>query len=150
MNSKKILSIGSDHGGFALKCALAKSLSAAGYEVADRGPADSSSVDYPDFAKLVCGDVNSGKADLGVLICTSGIGMSIAANKIRGIRAALCLSEDAAKFSRLHNNANVLCMGSKYLTPTLAESIASIFASTEFEGGRHERRVCKFMDFENS
>lgn len=150
MSSKKTLSLGSDHGGFALKSVLAGSLSAAGFEIADRGPADSASVDYPDFARLVCDDVNSGRADFGVLICTSGIGMSIAANKIRGIRAALCLSEDAAKFSRLHNDANVLCMGSKYLTPTLAGSIARIFASTEFEGGRHGRRVCKFMDFENS
>ena len=128
---------------------IVKYLSGEYCEFIDRGPETSESVDYPDFAKLVCDDVNSGRASLGVLICTSGIGMSIAANKIRGIRAALCLSEDAAKFSRLHNNANVVCLGAKYLTPTLAESIVKIFSSTEFEGGRHERRVCKMMDFEN-
>ena len=150
MNSKKILSIGADHGGFDLKQALVKSLSTAGYEMLDKGPADKTSVDYPDYAKIVCDDVNSGRADLGILVCTTGIGMSIAANKIHGIRAALCLSEDAGKFSRLHNNANVVCLGAKYLTEELADSIVRTFASTEFEGGRHERRVGKFMDFENS
>ena len=149
MNSKKTLSIGSDHGGFALKEHLVKSLSDAGYTVLDKGPADTASVDYPAYAKAVCGDVNTGKADFGVLVCTSGIGMSIAANKIRGIRAALCLSEDAGKFSRLHNNANVLCLGAKYLTPELADSIAKTFLSTDFESGRHERRVNKFMAFED-
>ena len=113
MSSKKILSIASDHGGFALKSAILKDLSGEYCEFIDRGPETSESVDYPDFAKLVCDDVNSGRASLGVLICTSGIGMSIAANKIRGIRAALCLSEDAAKFSRLHNNTNIICMGQK-------------------------------------
>ena len=97
MSSKKILSIASDHGGFALKSAILKDLSGEYCEFIDRGPETPESVDYPDFAKLVCDDVNSGRASLGVLICTSGIGMSIAANKIRGIRAALCLSEDAAK-----------------------------------------------------
>ena len=148
MNSKKTLSIGSDHGGFALKAYLVKSLSDAGYTVLDKGPADTASVDYPDYAKAVCGDVNAGKADFGVLVCTSGIGMSIAANKIRGIRAALCLSEDAGKFSRLHNNANVICMGAKYVPAELAEKMVKIFAETEFEGGRHQRRVGKFMDFE--
>lgn len=149
MNSKKILSIGSDHGGFDLKQSLIESLAAAGYELLDKGPADKSSVDYPDYAKSVCADVNVGKADFGILVCTTGIGMSIAANKIHGIRAALCLSEDAGKFSRLHNNANVVCLGAKYLTPELADSIVRIFVSTDFEGGRHERRVGKFMDFEN-
>lgn len=147
--SSKTLSIGSDHGGFALKSALIKSASLADIKFVDRGPESTDSVDYPDFAKKVCQDVNDGAADFGVLICTSGIGMSIAANKIHGIRAALCLCEDAAKFSRLHNNANVVCLGAKYLAPELAEKIVKIFAETDFEGGRHERRVCKMMDFEN-
>ncbi len=148
MNSKKILSIASDHGGFDLKCELIKTLSPK-FEFIDEGPSDKSSVDYPDYAAKVCRDVNEKKCDLGVLICTSGIGMSIAANKVRGIRAALCLSEDAGKFSRLHNNANVICFGAKYLEPSDAAKILEIFASTEFEGGRHERRVNKFMSFEN-
>ncbi len=148
MNSKK-LSIGSDHGGFGLKEKLVKSLSEAGFSVTDKGTHSAESVDYPDYAKAVCCDVLDSAADFGVLICTSGIGMSIAANKIRGIRAALCMNEDAAKFSRLHNNANVVCLGAKYLDEKLAERIVEIFASTDFEGGRHDRRVKKFMDFEN-
>ena len=149
MSSKKILSIGADHGGFALKNAIKEALIADGYDIIDRGTNGTESVDYPDFALDVCKDVNDTRADLGVLVCTSGIGMSIAANKVHGIRAALCLSEDAGKFSRLHNNANVCCLGAKYLTPDLAAEIVKTFASTDFEGGRHERRVCKFMDFEN-
>ena len=149
MSSKKILSIGADHGGFALKNAIKEALIADGYDIIDRGTNGTESVDYPDFAFDVCKDVNEARADLGVLICTSGIGMSIAANKVHGIRAALCLSEDAGKFSRLHNNANVCCLGAKYLTLELATEIVKTFASTDFEGGRHERRVCKFMDFEN-
>ncbi len=148
MNSKKILSIASDHGGFELKSQLIKALSEK-FDFIDQGPADTTSVDYPDYALKVCNDVNQKKCDIGVLICTSGIGMSIAANKVRGIRAALCLSEDAGKFSRLHNNANVICMGAKYLSPDQAAKILETFASTDFEAGRHERRVDKFMAFEN-
>ncbi len=148
MNLKK-LSIGSDHGGFELKQDLIDALKKEGYEVLDKGCFDKSSVDYPDFAKAVCDDVNSKQVDFGVLICTSGIGMSIAANKMKGIRAALTLSLDAGKFSRLHNNANVCCLGAKYLDKATALEIVKIFSSTEFEGGRHCRRVDKFMDFEN-
>lgn len=147
MNLKK-LSIAADHGGFELKEELVKALRGAGYEVADKGCFGRESVDYPDFAKLVCDDVNGGGAELGVLVCTSGIGMSIAANKISGIRAALCLSVDAGKFSRLHNNANVCCLGAKYLDAQTALEIVETFAQTEFEGGRHSRRVDKFMSFE--
>ena len=147
MSSKKILSIASDHGGFALKSAILKDLSGEYCEFIDRGPETSESVDYPDFAKLVCDDVNSGRASLGVLICTSGIGMSIAANKIRGIRAALCLSEDAAKFSRLHNNANVLALGALVTGPGLALEIVDIFLDTPFsEEERHSRRVSQLEE----
>lgn len=149
MNSKKILSIGADHGGFALKEALKKRLSAKGFQLIDEGCFSTESVDYPDLAKKVCDDVLSKKVELGVLVCTSGIGMSIAANKIDGIRAALCLCEDAGEFARLHNNANVCCLGAKYLSEELAEKIVETFVSTDFEGGRHQRRVQKFMDFEN-
>ena len=147
MSSKKILSIASDHGGFALKSAILKDLSGEYCEFIDRGPETPESVDYPDFAKLVCDDVNSGRASLGVLICTSGIGMSIAANKIRGIRAALCLSEDAAKFSRLHNNANVLALGALVTGPGLALEIVDIFLDTPFsEEERHSRRVSQLEE----
>ncbi len=147
MNSKK-LSIGCDHGGFDLKQSLVKRLQDAGFEVSDKGCFDKNSVDYPDLAKSVCDDVNAQSVDFGVLVCTSGIGMSIAANKVCGIRAALCLSLDAGKFSRLHNNANVCCLGAKYLDENTAFEIVKTFAETQFEGGRHERRVDKFMGFE--
>lgn len=149
MKSKK-LSIASDHGGFELKEELVKKLRAAGCEIEDKGCFGKESVDYPDFAKLVCADVKSGAAELGVLVCTSGIGMSIAANKISGIRAALCLSADAGKFSRLHNNANVCCLGAKYLDAKTALEIVETFIQTDFEGGRHQRRVEKFTAFENA
>lgn len=148
MNLKN-LSIGCDHGGFEMKQALKKLLTENGFAVSDRGCFSTESVDYPDYAKAVCDDVNSGAAQFGVLVCTSGIGMSIAANKVRGIRAALCLSTDAGKFSRLHNNANVCCLGAKYLDAAAAFEIVRTFAETQFEGGRHERRVAKFMEFEN-
>ena len=148
MSSKKF-SIGSDHGGFELKQAIIASLEKEGYEIIDNGCFDKSSVDYPDYAKLVCNDVNTQKVDFGVLVCTSGIGMSIAANKVKGIRGALCLSVDAGMFSRLHNNANVCCLGAKYLDVPTAVEIVKTFSNTDFEAGRHCRRVDKFMDFEN-
>lgn len=144
---KQKISIGCDHGATVLKDALVKSL-ADGFEIIDEGTFGTESVDYPDFAKKVCDSVKSGKVDFGVLLCTTGIGMSIAANKVRGIRAALCHNEDCAKFSRLHNDANVICMGAKYVPAELADKMVRIFAETEFEGGRHRRRVDKFMDFE--
>lgn len=149
MNLQKTLSIGSDHGGFALKEELKKRLAQSGFACEDEGCFSADSVDYPDIAKLVCSDVARGRCGFGILICTSGIGMSMAANKACGIRAALCLSEDAAKFSRMHNDANVLCLGAKYLDADLAERIALLFAETGFDGGRHERRVKKIMSIQN-
>ncbi len=146
---KPKISIGCDHGAIELKDALVAKLQN-DFDVIDNGTFGKDSVDYPDFAKKVCEDVSEKRVNFGTLLCTTGIGMSIAANKNRGIRAALCHNEDCAKFSRLHNNANVVCMGAKYVPLKLAESIVRIFASTEFEAGRHERRVNKFMDFENS
>ncbi len=146
---KQKFSIGCDHGAIELKDALVAKLQNE-FDITDHGTFSKDSVDYPDFAKAVCADVNEKRVDFGVLLCTTGIGMSMSANKVRGIRAALCHNEDCAKFTRLHNNANVLCMGAKYVPADLAEKILKIFATTEFEGGRHERRVCKFMDFENS
>ena len=147
MNSKK-LSIGSDHGGFTLKQELVKRLQADGFEVDDKGPANTDSVDYPDYALKVCEDVVNGKSDFGVLVCTTGIGMSMSANKFHGIRAAVCHMEDAAEFTRRHNDANVICFGEKYDTPYMAEKMVKIFAATDFEGGRHQRRIDKFMNLE--
>ena len=148
MSFRKIVSIGCDHGGFQLKEALKKALAERGFVCIDEGCFSEDSVDYPDLAKKVCSDVISQKSAFGVLICKTGIGMSIAANKIKGIRAALCLYEDSAKFSRLRNNANVVCLGAKYLNESLAASIVEIFSETEFEGGRHGRRVDKISELE--
>lgn len=137
------IAIGADHGGYQLKNSLAKSLEDAGFEVEDFGTNSPDSVDYPDFAKKVGAAVASGECGRGILICTTGIGISISANKIAGIRAALCHSVDGAKYSRLHNDANVLCMGAKYVGKKLAFEMAKTFLSTDFEGGRHARRVGK-------
>ncbi len=146
---KKTISIGADHGGFKLKAALAEALKAKGYTLLDKGAFGTESVDYPDYAHLVCVDVQEGRADIGLLVCTSGIGMSIAANKHKGVRAALCHNLDSAKFSRMHNNANAICMGSKYVSETDAIAMAEAFCETEFEGGRHVRRVEKMCAFES-
>ena len=146
---KQRFSIGCDHGAIDLKNALVEKLKDE-FEISDKGTFDNTSVDYPDFAKAVCADVVEKKADFGVLLCTTGIGMSMSANKVKTIRAALCHNEDCAKFTRLHNNANVVCMGAKYVPADLAEKIVKIFAETQFEGGRHERRVNKINDIENS
>ena len=113
------------------------------HDVLDRGTHSHDSVDYPDFAIAVSKDVVSGTVERGVVICTTGIGVSIAANKVHGIRAAVCHNEDAAEFCRRHNNANVICFGQKYDTPYMALKMAGIFLATAFEGGRHERRVDK-------
>ncbi|HCJ12212.1 MAG: ribose 5-phosphate isomerase B [Verrucomicrobia bacterium GWF2_51_19] len=137
------ISIGSDHGAFELKQHLIEHLSQHA-TVLDRGTYSKESVDYPDFAHKVAEDVVSGKADRGILICQTGIGMSIAANKVNGVRAALVTNADAAAFCRLHNDANVLCLGAKYTSPTDALAWAQTFLTTEFEGGRHIRRVQKF------
>lgn len=135
------LSIGSDHGGFLLKEDVKNYLTNKGYDVIDEGCYSADRVDYPTYASKVSDDVYEKKADFGILICTSGIGMSICANKHKGIRAALVMNEDAAKFSRLHNNANVICMGAKYLNKDEACHFIEVFLETEFEGGRHEKRV---------
>jgi ribose 5-phosphate isomerase B len=137
------ISIGSDHAGYQLKSVLAAALRSRGHDVLDRGTDGEASVDYPDFGHAVAADVASGEARFGVLVCSSGIGISIAANKVPGIRAALCHNEDAAEFSRRHNDANILCFGQKYTTAYIAEKCLDVFLATEFEGGRHARRVGK-------
>lgn len=142
------IAIGSDHAGLALKEQLRDRLSQAGHEVADFGTNSPDSTDYPDYAAPVTQAVISGAAGCGILVCYTGIGMSITANKVKGIRAALCLNEDQARLTRAHNNANVLALGAKYTPLDLALDIARAFLTTEFEGGRHARRVGKITSIE--
>jgi ribose 5-phosphate isomerase B len=137
------ISIGSDHGGVDLKDAIVQALVAAGHDVNDHGTHSHDSVDYPDFAIAVARDVAGGAAERGVVVCTTGIGVSIAANKVHGVRAAICFNEDGAEFCRRHNNANVIAFGQKYITPYMANKLLAIFLATPFDGGRHERRVDK-------
>ena len=143
MNTPLTISFGSDHGGLLLRRDLIAALKAKGHTVIDRGTDTPASCDYPDYAQAVGADVNSGKAKYGILICTTGIGISIAANKIVGIRAALVQSVDAAELSRKHNNANILCFGAKYVDLPLAIACSEAFLRSEFEGGRHIVRVDK-------
>lgn len=134
--------IGSDHAGVALKAQLAGHLRGRGMEVLDLGPDTTASVDYPDYAKAVCAEVLARQA-LGVLICGTGLGMSMTANKVPGIRAAVCCTEFHARMARMHNDANVLCLGERVTGPGLALEMLDIFVDTAFEGGRHARRVGK-------
>jgi ribose 5-phosphate isomerase B len=142
------ISLGADHAGVDLKDSLAQILRAAGHDVIDCGTQGHDSVDYPDFAVAVARDVASGASERGVLVCSTGIGISIAANKIHKVRAALCHNEDGAEFCRRHNDANIICFGQKYTTPYMAQKMALIFLNTPFEGGRHERRVNKIAQEE--
>ncbi|MGN1118885.1 MAG: ribose 5-phosphate isomerase B [Oscillospiraceae bacterium] len=142
-----MIAIGSDHAGYALKTEVCKFLEAKGYEFTDCG-CGGESVDYPDIAEKTCAEVTSGRAEKAILICGTGIGISISANKIKGIRAALCGDWYSAKYTRLHNDANVLCMGGRVIGAGLAEEIVEVFLTTEFEGGRHARRVDKIMKLE--
>ncbi len=137
------IAIASDHAGFELKNALVEHLRAEGHEVSDLGTHTKDSVDYPDFGNAVGEAVAAGQAERGVLVCSSGIGISIAANKVAGIRAALVMNEDMAEFTRRHNDANVIAFGQKYVTPEMAKKYVAIFLATAFEGGRHGRRVGK-------
>ncbi len=133
--------IASDHAGVELKAGLCRLLRASGREVRDLGPTDTTSVDYPDFAHKVANEVASGEAAMGVLICGTGIGMSLSANRHPGVRAALCHDAFTAEMARRHNDANVLCVGARVTGPGVAEQILRIFLDTPFEGGRHQRRV---------
>jgi ribose 5-phosphate isomerase B len=144
------IAIGSDHAGFELKEQLRDTLRAAGYEVADLGTASTESTDYPDFAAVVARAVRDGLADKGILICSSGVGMSIAANKIKGIRAALGTNPEEVSFVRRHNDANVLAIGAKYTGAALAGELVNLFLTTEFEGGRHQRRLDKIKILEQT
>lgn len=140
------ISIGSDHAGFELKQELAEYLRSRGHEVTDYGAASKASVDYPLFAHSVAQDVACGKADFGVLVCWTGVGISIAANKVPGVRAVNCLNVEMAKLCRQHNNGNVIAFGQKFIAPGYAKDMLDAFLSAEFEGGRHERRVGQIED----
>ncbi len=137
------IAVGSDHGGFELKQLVIDFLKEVGQEVDDVGCYDTESVDYPDFADKVCARVQSGACERGILICGTGIGMSISANRHRDIRAALCHEAYTARMSREHNNANVLCLGGRVLGPEIALDIVGTWVETEFAGGRHQRRLDK-------
>lgn len=144
-----MIAIGSDHAGFELKCKVIAHLKEKGAQICEAGCMNGESCDYPAVAKEVCGLVTSGKAELGILICGTGLGISIAANKCKGIRAAVCTDCYMAKYTRLHNDANVLCMGGRVIGEGLACEITDVFLSTDFEGGRHQRRVDQITAIEN-
>jgi ribose 5-phosphate isomerase B len=140
--------LGSDHAGLALRGEAVRVARAAGFDVEDLGPSPGESVDYPDFARRVAEAVGAGKARLGVLVCGTGIGMSIAANKVKGVRAAHCTSEYEARMARAHNDANVLCLGERVVGLGLGAAIVEAFLRQAFEGGRHQRRVDKINDLD--
>nr|WP_321467118.1 ribose 5-phosphate isomerase B [uncultured Desulfobulbus sp.] len=135
------IAIGCDHGGFGLKKEICQLLEQAGHTVNDVGCFSEQSVDYPEFADKVCKAVVDGQSDRGILICGTGIGMSIAANRHRQIRAALCHEAVTARLSREHNDANVLCLGARVLGVSIVLDIVSVWLETEFAGGRHLRRI---------
>ena len=143
------IALGADHGGYQLKETIKAWLEEKGYETADKGTFDEESCDYPDFGKAVAYAVAGGKADKGILVCGTGIGISISANKVKGVRAALCGDTFSARMSRLHNDANILALGQRVTGQGLALDIVEVWLSTAFEGGRHQRRVDKIMAIEN-
>lgn len=149
MKPKKI-AIGSDHAGYEGKERAKEVLGALGVEVLDKGADGLESVDYPDFGAAVGRAVAGGEVDRGVLLCGSGIGISIAANKIPGVRAALCWNEETARLARRHNDANVLCIGARLIEPELAARIIRAFFETDFEGGRHQQRVDKLAELDGA
>lgn len=140
--------IGCDHGGFDHKNAIVEHLKERGIEVVDCGIYENKSVDYPDIAVKVCEKITSGECELGFLVCGTGIGMSLAANKVKGIRAAACSEHFSAKYTRLHNNSNILCLGGRVIGVGTALELVDIFVDTPFEGGRHQTRVDKITAIE--
>ena len=143
-----MIAISSDHAGFPLKEEIRKHLDDIGVPYVDCGAYDTNSVDYPLQAKKACDLVVSGQCEKAILCCGTGIGISMAANKIRGIRAACCADAYSAKYTRLHNDANALCMGARVIGPGVALELVDLFLTTPFEGGRHQRRVDQIMDLE--
>ena len=143
-----MLVIGSDHGGLELKQAVQAALASRGMAFDDYGTSNSDSVDYPDFAEKVAGAISRGDAELGILICGTGIGMSIAANKFPGIRAALATDEFMAQMAKEHNNANILVLGGRVLSVELATKMVNVWLDTAYEGGRHQLRLDKISQVE--
>ena len=144
------LAIGCDHGGIELKLEIVKHLEERGIEIVDFGIKEYQSVNYPEIALPLAKAVASGECDRGILVCGTGIGMSIAANKVKGIRAAVCSDHFSAKFTRLHNDANVLCFGARVVGEGLALQLVDAFVGTEYEGGRHQSRVDMLTAIEES
>jgi len=140
--------LGSDHAGFPMKEFVREYLLAAGYQVEDVGPTSEASVDYPDYAREVALAVAQGRADKGVLVCGSGLGMAIAANKIHGVRAVQVTDPEMARMARLHNDANVITLAGRYSPVPVVKNILDTFLQTEFEGGRHQRRIDKITELE--
>lgn len=142
--------LASDHGGFELKEAIKEHLINKGYDLTDIGVYDTKSVDYPDYGKKAALMVANKEAEKGIIVCGTGIGISIAANKVKGVRCALCTNEYMARMSRMHNNANMLALGGRVTGIGLAIDMVDAWLTAEFEGGRHENRVSKIMDIEIS
>ena len=145
-----MIAIASDHGGYALKEHLKAYLAAQGKTCKDFGTDSTDSCDYPVYGRAAAEAVASGECETGIVICTTGIGISITANKVKGIRCALCGNTTTAQLTRQHNNSNMLALGAGFTGPMLAEKIVDAFLSSEFEGGRHERRVNLMMEIENA
>ena len=145
-----MIAIGSDHAGYSLKKEVIAWLNENNIPFAEFGCLNGESVDYPLVAEEVCSRITNGGAELGILICGTGIGISMAANKVKGIRAALCTDSYMAKYTRLHNDANVLCMGGRVIGAGVAAEIVETFLNTDFEGGRHQRRVDQITNLENN
>ncbi|MCD6310367.1 MAG: ribose 5-phosphate isomerase B [Candidatus Eremiobacteraeota bacterium] len=151
MTEKSLIAVGSDHAGYDLKMKVMSFLEEMGYDVIDKGTYSSGgSVDYPDFAKEVAQEVSNGKCRFGILFCGTGMGMAMAANKIKRIRAVTCTDTVSADLARRHNDANILCLGGRITTPLIAMAIVESFLKAEFEGGRHARRVGKITDMEKA
>ncbi len=145
-----MIAIGADHGGYELKEAIKKYLKEKAIDYLDCGTHSAESIDYAPIAKKTCEKVTSGECEKAILCCGTGIGMSMAANKIKGIRAACCSDYFSAKYTRLHNNANALCLGGRVVGEGLAIELVDVFLNTEFEGGRHQRRIDQITEIENS
>ena len=144
------IAVGCDHGGLEHKNAIAEHLKSEGFEVEDFGIYENKSVDYPELALKVANSIKNGENELGILVCGTGIGMSLAANKVNGIRAAACSEHFSAKYTRLHNNSNILCLGGRVIGIGTALELCDIFVNTEFEGGRHQRRIDMITEIEKS
>ena len=144
----KLIALGADHGGYALKEAVKEYLTGLGYECRDFGTYSEASVDYPDMAVPPCQAVLNGECEKALLFCGTGVGISIAANKMKGIRACCCSDAFSAKYTRLHNDANVLCMGGRVVGPGAACELVELFLTADLEGGRHEKRIAKIHELE--